>query len=140
MTMNISPMRAHVLIADAGTSPWTRSLAETLQPWPVDVHWSRSDVEAIGMASATGIHVAVVDNGLPSGGGLGLLRRVRNLGMGFPCLLVSEAADPRLLQAALELGVFSVLTSTQRNLLTPMVLKVFRKVYQFDWMQSIDTN
>lgn len=129
------------MIADAGHSPWATGLVQSLQPLPVDLHWSRSDVEAIDLLAATGMHLAVVDRNLPESGGLDLLRRVRNLGLEFPTLLVCDDADPRLLQTALELNVYSVVSgAAEPDLLTPMVLKVFRQFYRFDWSPDYRTN
>ena len=71
---------------------------------------------------------------MPSIGGLALLRRIRRLGLAFPCLLVTHQPDPRLLREALELDAFSVVDEgTAQAALVPQVLKVFRSLYQVDW-------
>jgi hypothetical protein len=123
--------RAKVLIADWGPSPWARNLEQSLLPLPVDLHWSSTDVEAIGLVSGMEMHLAVVDGALP-GGGLNLVRRVRKMGLIVPTLLVCNQPDQRLLQDALALDIYSVVTPDTRDLLTPLVFKVFRQVYQFD--------
>src|SRR5262245_50763656 len=116
--MMASPNRANVLIAEAGPSVWARELVHSLQPLPVDLHLTHSDAEAIGVVSATGMHLAVVDRNLP-GDGLNLLRRVRGLGLDFPTLLVCDDADQRVLQAALALNVYSVVSGgAQRDFVT----------------------
>ena len=132
--MVASQKRANMLIADSSRTPWACRLADSLKPWPVDIHWSRSDVEAIELLSGTGVHLAVIDDNLPRAGGLDLLRRMRLLGRDFPTLLVCDEADQRLLQAALELNVYSVVSADPNlDLLTPTVFKVFNHFYKFDW-------
>ena len=131
--MTSAPNRAKVLIADVGPSPWANGLAHSLQSLPVDLHWSRSDVEAIDLVSGQALHLAIVDQQLP-GGGISLVRRLRTMGLTLPSLLVCETANQRLLQEALEADIFSVITrESPRDLLTPTVLKVFRQFYRFDW-------
>jgi DNA-binding NtrC family response regulator len=131
--------RANVLIADAASSPWSTTLADSLRPWPVDLHWSRSDSEVIDMVAGHRLHVAIVDGEMP-GGGLKLLRRVRGLGLDLPCLLVCDTVDSRLLQEAIELDVFSVMAKAQDRLLRPMLFKLFRRVYRLDWTDRTDEN
>jgi DNA-binding NarL/FixJ family response regulator len=134
MAMQQGPDRVNLLIAHAADSFWPADLADSLTAWPVDLHWSRTDVEAIDLAATRGMHVAVVDDGLPAAGGLDLLRRIRRLGLVLPCLLVCDQADQRLLRDALALNVFSVLQAeAAAQQLAPMVLKVVRQVYQIDW-------
>lgn len=132
--------RANLLIADAGPSPWAADLARSLEPLPVNLHWTRTDTEVINVITTAGVHVAIVDNQLP-GGGLRVLERVRQLGWNKPCLFVCYHPDQRTLQDALALNVFSVIApQADRDLLTPMVLKVFRQVYQLDWADPSASN
>lgn len=126
--------RLNVLIAHAGECPWARGLARSLAPLPVGLHWSHTDDEAVGMAAGRGMHVAVVDDGLPPRGGLDTLRRMRRMGLVLPCLLVCDDPGPRLLRDAIELDVFSVVyAEAESELLTPMVLRIVRRVYDVEW-------
>jgi CheY-like chemotaxis protein len=75
-----------------------------------------------------------VDAELPVTGGLDVLRRIRRLGIDLPSLLVCNRPDSRLLQAALDLGVYSVLEAERSSIiLTPMLCKVVKQVYGVDW-------
>jgi DNA-binding NarL/FixJ family response regulator len=134
MAMQHRPDRVNLLIAQADDSRWAAALADSLTPWPVDLHWSRTDIEAIDLVATRDMHLAVVDDGLPVAGGLDLLRRIRRLGLALPCLLVCDQPDQRLLRDALALNVFSVLqVEATTQSLAPLVLKVVRQVYQIDW-------
>lgn len=132
--------RANLLIADAGPSPWAQGLARALQTLPVDLHWTRTDRDTINIITTTGVHVAIVDDQLP-GGGLRVLQRVRQLGWTKPCLFICDHADARMLRDALALDVYSVIAPiAERDVLTPMVLKVFKQVYQMNWADASAAN
>jgi hypothetical protein len=131
--------RANLLIARPPWSRWAEPLARSLSPLPVELHWPRTGVEAIGLAVSNAMHLAVFDGDNRADFGLGLVRRIRRLGVCTPCLLVCDEADQRLLRDALELDVFSVLVAEPgRDLVTPMVLKVFRQVYDWSWVQDTE--
>lgn len=126
--------RWNVMIAHRPSNPWVTGLAGFLAERPVDLHWSRSEAEAICLVSERSVHLAVVDDQTPTIGGLALLRRIRRLGLVFPAVLVSHQPDPRLLREALELDVFSVVDEgTALAVLVPQVLKVFQRMYHVDW-------
>jgi DNA-binding NtrC family response regulator len=126
--------RWNVLIAHESQNPWTQCLAGFLAHRPVDLHWSRSETEAICLVSERPVHLAVVDDRMPSIGGLALLRRIRRLGLTMPALLVSHQPDSRLLREALELNVFSVVDEgVAPSALITQVLKVFHRLYHVDW-------
>lgn len=126
--------RWNVMIAHGSQNPWVAGLAGFLSKRPVDLHWSHSESEAICLVSERPVHLAVVDDQMPSIGGLALLRRIRRLGLAFPALLVSHQPDPRLLREALELDVFTVVDEgVAVATLVPQVLKVFRRLYHVDW-------
>ena len=120
----------NLLIAQSAENAWGAGLAQSLSPWPVDLHWSCTDAEALDLAASGGMHAAVVDDGLPGAGGLDLLRRFHRLKLRLPCLLVCDRLDQRLLRDALELNVFSVVVQAhaETDVLTPWVLKLVRRV------------
>ncbi len=123
--MQSSVGRLNLMLAHGAQADWATALEGALRPLPVELHWSRTDHEAIGLATATRLDLGVVDDDLTEGGGLGLVRRIRMLGMGFPCLLVSREPQPRLLQKALELEVFSVVdVKAYQSTLVPLVCEM----------------
>lgn len=131
--------RAQVLIANQVDRPWARSLETQLRALPVDLHWTHSDFEAFDLVAGKIMHLAVVDGALP-GGGINLIRRVRSMGLTLPTLLVCDQPDQRFLQDALALNVYSVVTPDSQDIITPMVFKVFRQVYRFDWAGNDSAN
>lgn len=131
--------RAQLLIANEIDSPWAQSLESRLRPLPIDMHWTHSDSEAIDVFAGKIMHLAVVDGALP-GGGINLVRRVRSMGLSLPTLLVCDHPDQRLLQDALALNVYSVVTPESQDIITPVVFRVFRQVYRFDWATTDSAN
>jgi DNA-binding NarL/FixJ family response regulator len=126
--------RFDILIAHAGQSPWAVRLERRMSSLPVGFHWSRTDHETIVLAFERQIHVLVLDDRLPTGGGLPALRRMRDIGLDVPCLLVSPQPDARLLRDALDLGVFTVLEETRHaDDVPPTLVKLLRRAYNVDW-------
>ena len=129
--MTSASNRVNLLIADAARAPWSTRLAESLAVHPVDVHWTQTDTGAIDLAVSGRMHAAVLDYGLPPGGGLDALRSIRQLGLDLPCLLVCAQASPRLLEEALLLNVFSVVSAEgTADMLTPLVLKIMQRLHR----------
>jgi DNA-binding response OmpR family regulator len=122
------------MIAHAAGNPWATQLADALATWPVDVHWTHTDREAINLVTGQSIHVSVVDYDLPQTTGLDLVRRMRQMGVAAPCLLVCGDASQRVLHDALKLDIFSVVQAdSNRELIVPMVVKVVREKYHPGW-------
>ena len=126
--------KLNLMIAYGAERPWSFSLARSLASLPVDLHRSRTDSEAVAMAATGRMHVAVVDDSLSGSGCLDFVRRVRQMGIALPSLLVCDRADSRFLRDALSLDVFSVVQpSYAPDLLASMVLKAVRRIYRLDW-------
>jgi len=126
--------RINLMLAPDATERWARRLADYLGALPVDLHWTRTDTAAVDLAAGGRVHIAVVDAELPVTGGLDVLRRIRRLGIDLPSLLVCSRPDARLLQAALGLGVYSVLQAERIPIiLTPMLCRVVKQVYGVEW-------
>lgn len=132
--MTGSDNRLDVLVAKAGSAYWAERLARAFATHPMGFHWSGDVDDAVGLALLRTPHLAIVDDRLPRAGGLDALRRMRQSGLTMPCLLVAEAPDRRTMVDAMQLNVFSVVTVDDvRDLLTPVVMKIVRQVYQLDW-------
>lgn len=122
----------NILIAHAASEPWAIGLAGSLGDLPVNLHWSRTEAEAVGLASRQRLHLGVVDEAVPDAGGLSLVRRMRRLGMEVPLFLVTQESNQRLLRDALELQVISViLAAAYRETLLPAVFRTMRRRYNF---------
>ncbi len=132
--MTLPPAGFQFMIAQASESAWASGLARSLAPLPVQLHWPRTGDEAIRLAAAGPMHLAVIDDDLPEAGGRGVVRNIRRLGLDLPCLLVCKCPDERVLHDALRLDMFSVLdTEMPTDALTPIILRVVRRVYRTDW-------
>ena len=122
-----------LLIAHADESGWPADLSGWLSQWPIGVHWSHSDMEAIGIASSNPLHLVIVDDRLPPSGGLEAIRRIRRIGLTTPCLYVCDNPAPRLLSDAIKLDVFSVVEGERHhNQIVEMISRVARRVYDID--------
>lgn len=123
------------MVAPAAPHGWARAVQEGLARLPVDLLWTMNADDAIRQVTNRPVHAALVDDALPVGGGLDLLRRFRRLGWQSPCVLVSEAVDPHLLKAALDVSAFSVLAADAGSgVFADMIVRIGRQCYQMDWV------
>lgn len=125
--------RLNILIAHDAGNPWARSLEGSLASWPVELLWSRCVEDALTMARERALHVGIVDDSVPSEGGLGLVRRMRRLGHAMPCVLIASDPTQRLLQDALTLQVFAVIQSQgYQETLIPALARLIRDRYNLE--------
>jgi DNA-binding NarL/FixJ family response regulator len=137
MAINGDCGRIRLMIAPGSKDGWATDFAQSLAAWPVELHWSRTDNQAVDLAASGRIQVALVDAALPLAGGLEAIRRIRRLGIDMPSLLVCDEPTQRLLHDALALDVFTVVqTDTKRSMLAPMLCKVVKQVYHVEWPWS----
>lgn len=74
--------------------------------------------------------MALLDAGASGRGGLGLLRRIRSIDRGLPCVLLAGRVDGRYLRQALALRAFSVLiTPVDERILRELIAAAFRKYH-----------
>ena len=122
-----------LLIAHADESGWPADLSGSLSRWPVGVHWTHSDMEAIGIATSSPVHLVIVDDLLPPSGGIEAIRRIRRVGLTTPCLYVCNDPAPRLLSDAIKLDVFSVVEGERHHdQIVEMITRVVRRVYDIE--------
>lgn len=131
--MTFSTPQLSLLIAHADESGWPADLSDWLSRWPIGVHWSHSDMEAIGIATSNPVHLVIVDDLLPPSGGLDAIRRIRRIGLTTPCLYVCDDPAPRLLSDAIKLDVFSVVEGARHHdQIVRMISRVARRVYDIE--------
>lgn len=131
--MTFSSPQFSLLIAHADQSGWPADLSGWLSHWPVGVHWSHSDMEAIGIATSNPVDLFIVDDRLPPSGGLDAIRRIRRIGLTTPCLYVCDDPAPRLLSDAIKLDVFSVVEGEKHHdQIVRMISRVARRVYDIE--------
>jgi DNA-binding NarL/FixJ family response regulator len=131
--MTSSIQRYNLILAEARDGVWSRGLEAVLAPLPVELHWSHADGEAIDLAASGRMHLAIVDDALPTAGGLDTLRRFRSLGLGLPCLLVSQSPTDRLLSEAIRLDAFSVISAMSApETMARLVATMLQRAYDFE--------
>lgn len=131
--MPFASSQLSLLIAHADESGWPADLSGCLSGWPIGVHWSNSDTEAIGIATNNPVHLVIVDDRLPPSGGLEAVRRIRRIGLKTPCLYVCDDPAPRLLSDAIKLDVFSVVEGDRHHAeIVEMISRVARRVYDIE--------
>ena len=131
--VTFSSSKLSLLIAHADETGWPADLSDCLDRWPIGVHWSHSDMEAIGIATSNPVHLFIVDDQLPPSGGLDAIRRIRRMGLTVPCLYVCDDPAPRLLSDAIKLDVFSVIDGEpHHNEIPTMISRIARRVYDIE--------
>lgn len=116
-----SDARFRVLLTEDRARPdehWTRQLPPMLRPLGVEASIAANTTQALAILESTAIHAAVIDLNTPgsengTGGGLWLLQVVQRLPQKPPVVVVnshsySQKQSGRMLNQALDLGVFSV--------------------------------
>jgi len=93
--------------------------------------------EALNVLQQRRIHTAIVDMDSKVFSGLGMIRIIRSNFPFLPCILLAESAEEKLLSAALELDVFSVVNKpVDIALLRNQLHRLFVKKYNSNLFNS----
>ncbi len=131
----------NVMIAHSVAAAWVAGLSATLARLPVSIRMTRTADDAFVLATDGGLHLGVVDHGLPAEGGLAFVRRLRGVGLALPCLLVCEDPSPGVLRDALGLEVYSVLQADGcDSAVANLVTKIGSQVYGMTWPDAENLN
>lgn len=86
--------------------------------------------ETLRIVSSESVHLCLLDMHMPRLSGLETMRRLRQLNVLLPCVLLSAAIDESIEQQARLIDVFSVLAKpvSQKDL-TTTVDQVFQRIY-----------
>ena len=127
------PKRLLISQADrAGEGEWISGLTEYLEPYPIEVRRAYTGQETIGLVEGGRIDAAILATELPRMDGLSVLRIIRSLNAELPCVMLTADASRRILQRALELGAYSVVTlPVDLASLRRVMVGLFRRC--FDW-------
>ena len=127
------PKRLLISQADrAGEGEWISGLTEYLEPYPIEVRRAYTGQETIGLVEGGRIDAAILATELPRMDGLSVLRIIRSLNAELPCVMLTADASRRILQRALELGAYSVVTlPVDLASLRRVMAGLFRRC--FDW-------
>ncbi|MBW3596901.1 MAG: response regulator [Planctomycetes bacterium] len=88
--------------------------------------------EALQVMQKRGVHLALLDMHMPRLTGLETMRRVKQMYLPLPCILISAALDESLIEQARQADAYSVLSKPVTfGDLTHVVNLAFREVYNW---------
>jgi CheY-like chemotaxis protein len=140
MTETSTSNRLTVLLANEQEG-WHQTARGLLEPQGVRTVSARSGREALDLLARMEIHVAVLDHRMPQLGGLQVLKALRDpKGSAAtatrvpPAILLAEDLTAHLLNEALGMHVFSVLSKpVDLNLLLGTLARVLQRHYAGRW-------
>ncbi len=138
MTRNLmldttSPTRLNVLLPYEQEG-WHQTVRRLLEPLGVQTVAARNGREALKILESGGVHVAVLDAEMPQLGGMQIIRRMNDLATRPPAILLANHMTNHLLQEALGMHVFSVLSKpVDLNVLLDALARVMRRHYESRW-------
>src|SRR5208282_227593 len=125
--------RLTVLLADE-QEEWHWTVRGLLEPQGVQTASARSGRQALELIESGSVHVAVLDAHMPQLGGLQVIRMIRELHKSTPAILLTSHLTSHLLQEALGMQVFSVLSKpVDFNLLLDALARVLRRYHENRW-------
>ncbi|MBC7785372.1 MAG: response regulator [Burkholderiales bacterium] len=125
--------RLTVLLANEQDG-WHQTVRGLLEPQGVRTVSVRSGPEVLDVLGDQDIHVAVLDAQMPQLGGMQVVKIMHQRGKSPPAILLSEHPTNQLMQEALSLQIFSVLSKpVDFNLLLDSLARVVRRHYEGRW-------
>lgn len=119
----------NVLIED-GCWAWPDVFRQIFSIRPVELLVVRKADEALNVLQQRRIHTAILDMDCKSVNGLAFIKMIRSGFPLLPCILLADKAEEKLLSAALELDVFSVINKpVDIELLQNQLHRLFLKRY-----------
>jgi len=125
--------RFTVLLGDEQEG-WHQTLRGLLQPQGVETVIARNGREALDLIETVPVHAAVLDAQMPQLGGMQVIRMLRELHKETPAILLTNHLTNHLLQEALGMQVFSVLSKpVDFNVLLDALARVLRRYHENRW-------
>jgi CheY-like chemotaxis protein len=125
--------RLTVLLANEHDD-WNLTVRGLLEPLGVQTVAARGGRQALELLESTPVDVAVLDAQMPQVGGLQVIRLLRELHKPTPAILLTSHLTSHLLQEALGMQVFSVLTKpVDFNVLLDALARVLRRYHENRW-------
>ena len=129
--------RLTVLLADQNDG-WASTIRKLLEPQGVQTIAAHTGREALRLIEAGSIHVAILDQQMPQLGGMQVVKRMRDLPDAPPAILLADHLSNHLLQEALGMKVFSVLSKpVDFNQLLDSLARVMKRHYESRWPGEI---
>lgn len=127
------PTRLNVLLADE-QEIWHQTVRKLLEPQGIQTLSARSGREALRIMESEPVHVAVLGAEMPQLNGMQVIKRMAELDHRPPAILLAHHLTNHLLQEALGMHVFSVLSKpVDLNLLLDAMARVMRRYYESRW-------
>jgi CheY-like chemotaxis protein len=128
--------RFTVLLANE-QEEWHRTVRHLLQPQGVQTVAAHNGQEAWQLIQSIPVHVAVLDTQMPQLGGLQVVRLMRVMNKAPVVILLTSHLTNHLLQDALGMQVFSVLSKpVDFNLLLDSLARVLRRYHENRWPEE----
>ncbi len=125
--------RLTVLLADQSDG-WAVTIRKLLEPQGVQTIAAHTGREALRLIESGSIHVAILDQQMPQMNGMAVVKRMRDLPMAPPAILLAEHLTNHLLHEALGMKVFSVLSKpVDFNQLLDSLARVMKRHYESRW-------
>jgi DNA-binding NtrC family response regulator len=105
----------NVLINDACWA-WPEAVRQIFSSRGIQLLLVKNAQQALNTLQHRRVHIAIVDMDCQSGG-LAIIKTIRSGFPLLPCILIADSAEEKLLSAALELDVFSVMNKPEICLL-----------------------
>jgi two-component system response regulator HydG len=136
MAQVASNHRLTVLVADENEE-WASTVRTLLAPQGVQTISAHTGREALRLIESGAVHVAILDQKMPQLGGLQVVKRMRDLPMAPPAILLADHLTNHLLNEALGMKVFSVLSKpVDFNLLLDSLARVMKRHYLSKWPEG----
>jgi two-component system response regulator HydG len=136
MAQVASNHRLTVLVADENEG-WASTVRTLLAPQGVQTISAHTGREALRLIESGAVHVAILDQKMPQLGGLQVVKRMRDLPMAPPAILLADHLTNHLLNEALGMKVFSVLSKpVDFNLLLDSLARVMKRHYLSKWPEG----
>jgi len=122
-----------VLVSQSRRAPagWVDGLTERLRPRGIEVRRAFDGPQSIRIVETGTIDLAVLSADLPRMDGLSVLRIIRSIDEALPCVFVAAKPTRRLLEQALALHAFTVLSApVDAATVTDLVERMFCKFYE----------
>ncbi len=125
--------RLTVLLANE-QEDWHRTVRGLLEPQGIRTVSVRSGREVLDVLEHDDVHVAVLDAQMPQLGGMQVVKMMNQAGRRPPAIMLAEHVTNQLMQEALALQVFSVLSKpVDYAALLDSLARVVRRHYEGRW-------
>jgi DNA-binding NtrC family response regulator len=129
-----SPQSRFTVLLPQEQEGWHETLSRLLEPQGVHTVVARSGREALGLIESTPLHAVVLDTHMPQLGGLQVLKLMRDRRNAPPAILLTNHLTNHLLQEALTMHVFSVLSKpVDFNLLLDSLARLLKRFHENRW-------